>query len=72
MDHLAPDIDHCRTVQMGGRTMGLLWLPEASNAWGFRSSKALDGDHNASTRVDVVLLRFAVLGVGLSTVDCLP
>lgn len=56
MDHFAINIDNSGAFQMGCWSMGLLWVSETSNAWRLRSSEALDGDHNTSTDVHVVLL----------------
>ena len=56
MDHFTFDIDICGAFQMGRWSMGLLWVSEASNAWRFRSSETLDGNHNTFTNVHVVLL----------------
>ena len=56
MDHITSDIDLCRSFPLGCEFMGLFWVSEASDAWRFRSSKALDGDHNTPADVNVVLL----------------
>lgn len=44
-------------------------IPGSTYAWRLRSAKALDGNHNTSTNIAMVLLRLAVLGLGLPTFD---
>lgn len=62
MGAVASDFDDCRSFQMDYRPLGSLWLSITSDAWGFRSSEALDGDYDTSTCIEVVLLRPSILG----------
>ena len=49
--------------------MGLLGISIAANAWRLRSAEALDGNHEASTRLAMVLPRPGMVGLGLSSFD---
>lgn len=56
MDSVAFDLADRGHFQVERGTLGILWLPATSYAWGFRSPEALDGDYHTFTGVPVVLL----------------
>ncbi len=71
MDPLTTYIDDRRSISMERGALGSFRLPTTTDARRFRSSEALDGNHNPSPSFAMVLLRPTILGTGLSSIDSL-